>query len=278
MLLNSLEIASVDLSSLWKLWPALIVVAGLSILSLRGWLAWLVYGLAAIGIIALTWMVLTGMIGDNRTNTVSDSIGIERENDDIKKLDLSVDGGAGTFTFDSHGGSELVKSEVKGRSALLEHETKSDNDKQSVRISTRMENGFYIGNEPSDTMVWLNQKTPTRLSIDSGASSIRGDLSMVKLESLDIDTGASSVDLKVGSLTTETKINIDTGVSSVTLRVPENSGVKLLIDSGLSSKNIPDNYTKVDDKTYQSPDYDSKKHKIIIDLDMGVSKFNLEQY
>lgn len=280
LLLGNLGVAAVDLFDLWKLWPVLIVATGLSVLSLRGWIAWVVYGISALGIIALTLAVLAGVGGHGYSGDTpaTDKLNINRLSDKVKGLDLSIEGGLGSYSFASHGGSELVRGESRGQSSKFRYESKAKDDRQDVRVVVGGERrGLNFDLESRDVKFWINDKTPTSLSIDSGASDISADLSKVLLELLDIDTGASSINVKLGSLVPDTRVNIKAGASSVTILVPKDAGVEVIVDGGLSSEKIPEGYVRVNDSTYRSPNYAEAKSKITIDVDMGVSRFVLEE-
>ena len=90
-------------------------------------------------------------------------------------------------------------------------------------------------------------------------------------------TGASSMTLTLGDKEALQKVLLDSGASSMTVRVPRDSGVKLIYDGGLSSKNIAD-LDEVSEGVYQSPDYDDAKNAIEIKADVGLSSFTLERY
>jgi hypothetical protein len=100
------------------------------------------------------------------------------------------------------------------------------------------------------------------------------DLSDLQLTKLDIDTGASSLDLILGDKVDQANISIEAGASSLDITVPKTVGVRVNIDAGLSSKNLND-LEKVDDNTYQSEGYDEAEKKADINLDIGVSSLNV---
>lgn len=278
LLLSNLDIVSIEWSSLWKLWPVLVIVAGLSILSLRGWVGKVVYILTALAIAVVAWLVLTGEIGQSTVNAESQDFNISRSDESVKKLDLTVDSGASSLVVGSHNGGELVKGVLESRTSELNQRSETDGDTHKVKLSFDRQWLDWRFDKPDKLNVDITKKVPTKLTINAGASSVDADLSAIMLESAVIDSGASSVKLKLGDKMKESNIDIDTGASSVDLEVPSNVGVKLVFDEGLSSKDLPNGFKEIDSKTYQSENFDKQEKKINIYVDMGVSSFKLNTY
>lgn len=277
LLLDNLGVVKIDILALWKLWPLLIVVTGLSILSLRGWLAGLIYGLTAVAIAVLTWVVLTGGVSVDETS-VTDNFSINQSNSAVEQLDLTINSGAGSLKLGSHSGSDIVKGELRDSNARLKQSSSVDGNRQIVDMSLERDWAFIGGSGRGRFDVNVGRRIPANIHIKSGASSIDADLSSVALKSLNIDSGASSIDVKLGDKLDESKVDIDTGVSSVDLLVPSSAGVRLDFDGGLSSRHLPSGFEDAGNSVYQSPDYDRAEKKIIINVDMGVSSFKLSTY
>jgi hypothetical protein len=97
------------------------------------------------------------------------------------------------------------------------------------------------------------------------------DFSQIDLTSLSVNTGASSLKLKLGDKVAAAKVKIKAGASSVDISLPSYIGARITINSGLSSKDFPD-FDQINDQTYQSKNYDLAGKKIDFTLDIGVSK------
>lgn len=277
-LLANLGVVDIEWREAWKLWPVVIIIVGLSIMSLRGWLSALVYGVSAILIASLVWITLTGGLKTAETELIQNDFSISRESDDVKRLDVNIETGASTLDISSHNGDEMVVGKIESRVSDLEASTELDGDVQEVTLSQKRNVRLFGPGPLNELSVRLNKQLPISLSIDSGASKIEADLSEVMLESLDVDSGASLLELRLGDKHDRTDVKIDTGVSSVTLYVPEDSGVRLTVDSGLSSRDLPDGFKETGKDTYESANYRDAKNKIVINLDMGVSSFKLINY
>lgn len=278
LLLSNLGVVSINLSSLWKLWPLIIIVIGLSVLSIKGWLGKVIYSLAALVIALVTWFVLTGTVAEDNSDNKSQDIAISSSVDAVKKLDLSIDSGASSLVLGSHNGSELVKGSLETKITKLNQQSQTDGDTQKIKLSFDRNWMDWRFDKPDKLSLELTKKLPTKLTINTGASSIDADLSEVNLESAKVDAGASSVKLKLGNKAKTSSVDIDTGASSIDIDVPSSVGVKVTLDEGLSSKDFPSNFKEIDKTTYQSENYDNAEKKINISVDMGVSSFKINTY
>lgn len=277
-LLSNLGVISIAWGEMWRLWPIVVIVAGLSILKLRGSWAVLVYGLAAVVIVGLVWLTMTGSLRTSQSDVVSAEFAIDRSGSKVERVTAHVKTGASDLNIGSHGGEQVARGTVESRLSDLKYDSKLDGNTQVVHISQQRNLELLSGGSFNRFDVDFGRQLPTRLFIDSGASSIDADLSAIQLESVAVDSGASSVNLRLGDKLAQTDVDIDTGVSSVTIYVPKDSGVELNIDDGLSSKDIPDDYQEVDEGVYRSANHSQAGKKIIIDVDIGVSSFELLTY
>jgi hypothetical protein len=89
--------------------------------------------------------------------------------------------------------------------------------------------------------------------------------------------GAASLDVKLGSLSEETRLNVEAGASNIDILVPEEVGCQVKTDDVLSSKNIY-GFTKIKSDLYRTEGFDDADKKIFIEIDCGVSSINIRRY
>jgi len=123
----------------------------------------------------------------------------------------------------------------------------------------------------------LNAEPIWNMNFDLGAAAIDFDLSPYKVSTLKLDMGAASLDLKIGDKYPETIIDIDAGASSVDIEVPESSGCEIKSDVSLSSKHF-NGFNKISKDLYKTDNFDSAKNKIYIRIDAGVSSIDVRRY
>ncbi len=95
---------------------------------------------------------------------------------------------------------------------------------------------------------------PWTVNIDAGTLALDMDFSDVQVKDLQINAGASTMNLMLCDVLAESTVSIDSGVSTVNLSLPKDLGVRMNIDAALTSKNLTD-FTQVGDHTYESANY-----------------------
>lgn len=286
-LLENLDIVQLHLENVWQLWPLLIVGVGVSLLNLKGALGVVVnvlliaaaLGLAIIGVTNESGLRLTAQEATVRGDGHSSAL-VEQEDDSVKRLAVDIKTGALELLLGSNPEADkLVEAELHGsKDFTLDTRTEVSGETQQTYLTTSGKSvNVATVNERNSLHVDVARNLPTSLKIDAGASSVKGDLSELRLNELTLDTGASSVDLKLGDKENELNVAIDTGVSSITLRIPKLTGVRVEYDGGLSSTNFA-GLDKKENGLYESTGYESAEKKITISSDIGVSSFKIVRY
>lgn len=117
----------------------------------------------------------------------------------------------------------------------------------------------------------LNTDIVYDIFLETGATSIEYDLSIFKIESLNIKSGASKIYLIIPQY--DGKIKIDSGVSKIDIAIPTNVGVTINLETGLSLKNLDEHFKKQDnDKVYITDNYWNAEYKVDIIVKTGISQ------
>lgn len=276
ILLDNLNIVEVHFDNLWAYWPLLIVGWGVSMLNIKGTWWSFVSAVLLIGSLGLLAWAAIGMVP---TRQVDD--GVQGRQVDIgnkvERLDVTVRAGAGNIRVDSRDSDVPVEAVLRSNFTTLKVDSRVDDGTQKVDVSAEGSRVWWNGGLRNDLDLHLTRQLPVSLSVDTGASDLDADLSDVMLERLDIDVGANSSMVKLGDLVDLVEVQISAGASSLTLRVPQESGVSVDLDKGLSSQNVAGLEDR-GDGLYETADYDSATKKIAIRGDIGVTSFTLERY
>ncbi len=129
-----------------------------------------------------------------------------------------------------------------------------------------------------EVVVKLNESPLWNMQMDFGAGAADFDLSRYAVKTLKIEAGAASVDLRLGDRAAQSDVNISSGMAAVKIRVPKSAGVKITTDGGLNSTEIDEDFDKVGNNTYLSPNYNASTKKITIRYDGGLSSLNVSRY
>jgi hypothetical protein len=293
-LLDNFNVIDFYWVSVWRFWPVIFILIGINMLLSRFGNQKAVPALVAA--ITLLTLVLIGYQGSRRNND-STWISFQFDNDDsendstqnvpsyfiepyggAKRAELRIQGGATSFKLQDTT-SSLFEADVKRPFAKYTL-TKSISDSVEV-LNFRMRSGEQRWNldemENNETNIRLNLTPVWDIHIGMGAGEAIFDLTPYKVSSLKFEGGAASFEAKIGSLQPLTNVTIETGVSNVEIDVPSESGCRIVVDSGLSSKDFI-GFIKQTDGTYQTSNYSTAAKKINISLKGGLSSFEVRKY
>lgn len=143
------------------------------------------------------------------------------------------------------------------------------------RVNIERVGGAAFGRVPKDTWdVELSPETNFDMNLDYGAAEMNLDLENIKVNRLEIDSGAATTNLKFGSY--PTRATMKTGASTVNMKFPKDIGVMVEVEGGAVSSNFNDFIKK--DKTYYSENYDEREDNIEVSINAGASSIKGEFY
>ena len=123
----------------------------------------------------------------------------------------------------------------------------------------------------------LNPEPVWDMQIDVGAANLDLDLSAFKISKLDINGGASSINVKLGNLQPQSTVNIDSGASSVKIEIPEAFACEVQTKTVLVSKDLQ-GFNKVSEGTYVTDNFSGSEKNIVIVIDAAVSSLEIDRY
>ncbi len=290
ILLNNLGSLYIDLQDVWKFWPLVLVILGLSFLVknniVKSFLAALAALVLAVAIFAFFNSAFYFV--DNRFTINDKGISVTIDGDvdtsnynvpynaDIKNAKFNLKAGAGSFVIDDTTGQLLsaVTTGIKNNYALSRH-----GNNNSVIELTMKNRKFAIndGNLKNKAFIKLNTNPVWDFNFDVGAASVDFDLSLFKTNKIKVRMGAASCKIKLGDKSDVTNLNLKSGISSIDILVPDSAGCQISTDLALSIKDFS-GFSKVSDGTYRTANFDTSKNKIYLNLHTGVSSIKVERY
>ena len=274
LLLQALGVLSWGLwVTLWRFWPVLLILLGLSIV-LRRAPAWI---MSAIVLLALAGMVGAAYAIHDSSDEGTYSGSFSQALEGADKARVEVDFGAGTLSLTelANSSENLVEGEFSGAAGEVKTSVRREGDEVTLKLS-RDGAGWSWGVSPKEVWdVGLSQRIPVDLDVDVGASDVDLDLSGLLVQKFSLETGAADVDVKFPQAAGETKASIRAGAASLDLVIPEGVAASITIDSGLSSIDVDEaRFPKAGDK-YESPDFDSAQNKLTLDIDVGAASLKV---
>jgi hypothetical protein len=287
-ILKNLDVIYFSWHSVWRLWPLILVLIGVTILPVKD--AVKVVLTVIVLIIGALFLVYYPKNDDrdghwffNHDRDLSESPKLmdidqrifESYDTTIHLASLDFDAAAGDFRIDQ-ASDELFEFEREGNLGRYTYSIKDLGEKREIRIE--LEEGHVIrGDFKNRVSVKLNPNPLWDLKVDVGAANIDMDLSAFRVSKIDIDGGASSMNFTMGKLHDDCEMKINSGASSIYIRIPEEFACEVNTSTVLSSKDLP-GFNKVSSGTYVTPDFTEKAKNFTINVEAAVSSLTIERY
>lgn len=292
ILLNNLGFLYIDLSNIWKFWPLVIILWGVSYFTRNIIVKGVIAGLSGI-ILAITLFAFF----NSSYNFISNACTVRDEDFDfsinegstdtsnyteaydsnIKYGELNLNAGAGTFILNDST-EDLMRAVTKGLRNNYDVSRNDSGDKTTITMDMKKRHfEFGDGHNKNKTLIKLNTSPAWDMNFQVGAAAIDFDFSAYKTENIEIHMGAASLKAKFGNRSDVTKFHLKAGVSSIEIFVPESSGCEIDCKTALSSKDF-DDFTKINSNLYRTKDFDSAKKKVYLEIETGISSIHVSRY
>ena len=251
--------------TLWRFWPVLIIIIGVSIL-LRHYNVWLVSLLilamlgACLGIAA--WQYESPPPIGVATQSYSEPLG------DIEYAQIEVDFSAGSISISSLPPSspDFVQATSEAR--------KGDG---SINVDFQRHDGegrLYLSKEQGGVRweVRLTTITPLAINIKSAASNMEFDLSQLKVTELQLDIDAGNCKLTLPSSTGTTRANIKADVSNLEVTIPDGVAGRVEADIDLSAFEVDQSRFPKQGDYYISGNFDTAQNRVYLEIDCDVGR------
>jgi energy-coupling factor transporter transmembrane protein EcfT len=276
--------------SLLRLWPLIFVFWGISILPVKDIIKFLLtLVFVIIGVIILVnnpgtsygWFNWWPNKYDHKIHSGNDDHPID---DQYLSEDFNPDTEFAVFNFDAAAGdfkirgvtSRLFEMESEGNTGPYSATTQNTSD-NTVTINFEHKNFRGRANIENMVHIHLNENPVWTMNLDVGAADLDIDVTPFNVEKIDIDGGASSINLKIGTRAKKTIVNIDAGISGITIKVPLESACEVKASTILSGRDI-DGFNKISGGLYQTPNFSDTANQVIIEVDAAISGVKIDRY
>ncbi|HEX7571916.1 MAG TPA: hypothetical protein VF514_02405 [Bacteroidota bacterium] len=276
ILLAKLDVMTLQVGSLWKFWPLVLVLWGIGLFTGARAIRSLIAVIGAILLVLIIYGVWEewGSGRDNREQTTQTFM--ETYDSTLHLASLRFVSGAGSFTlrdtcaalFRAETMTDFGKYEMDSR-------TGSEGKDLTLRLADHPR-GFRTGGTNSVTM-YLNAGPVWALRLELGAAKLSADLAPFTAENIEIKTGAADVRVRLGDRAERCRVNIQAGVSSISVQVPESAGCEISSESGLSLKTF-NGFVERGDGNYRTANFDTASRKIFLYFKAGVSSLKVVRY
>lgn len=268
-------------SMIINFWPLVLIIVGLTLLA-QVWRSVIFKIFVVVMIVAL--FALPFIFRSNverRWGFKFIKTTIQSEFGQAKNLYLSLKTGAVELVIDDRvEGNQAFRADLHSQYLKLKRTESRRGDGLHVGLETESSRGWFLGDGRlrGKLGVGINKSLIIdQLRLDVGASAVEANLASFNLKELKIDSGASTIDLILGDLSSNQKVSINSGASTLNIRIPQSVGVQLTCDGVVSSKNFPSDFQNIARGLYQSTNYGSAEKKIVFDMDLGAATLNIDR-
>ncbi|MEN6409387.1 MAG: LiaF domain-containing protein [Anaerolineaceae bacterium] len=274
LLLNNLGMASISIwEVLLRLWPILLVGAGLDILIGRR---------SLIGSILVTLLVIGMFVGgiwwmNSSTGQIVPSQAFSEPLKNATSAEISVDFPVGELTIT--GGAQTAQL-LEANAAVPKNEnilksTTMDGSRAVTDISTRgdfqVSTSGSLRNRRLDLK--LNPTLPIALTADMGVGETVIDLTKIQATELNVNNGVGTITLTLpekGNM----EITMDNGVGEMIIYVPEGAAVQIVTEDRLGGTQVSADLTR-ENSTYTSSNYETSANRIRVITSGGIGSLRI---
>ena len=261
--------------TLWRFWPVLIIIAGLSIL-MRRYNLWLVSALILallLGCLGIAiWQYGSSLPAGETTKSYSESLG------NLSLAHIQIDFNAGSLIMGSlpAGSLNFIEADSKVKSGDMRVDFQRQDGGGTLNLSTERVNWQFGDEAEAKWEVRVNRTIPLTMEVKSAVGNLELDLNELDVNELQMDLDAGNCILKMPSSAGTTHAYIKADVANVEIVIPEGVAAKLKMDTDLSVFEMDESrFPRVGDY-YISSDFESAENRIELELDCDIGRVRVE--
>jgi hypothetical protein len=269
---------------LYRLWPLLLIALGVAIIFRRGLPGRLFTFVIAVLLVLLLVALGSGLaalpgalVGSSGPFVTTHSSGPTGEVS-APKLDLSAGAAKVTVRAGSIGGDlyrATFESPSDERPAV-----NLDSASGTLHVDLPGRSGFHWGtqNDHRSIDLTLNDQLPWVVGLSSGASQTSLDLSGLKVASVTVESGASSVDMTLPKPAGTVPVHVSGGAMHLTIQRPTGTPIRVSASGGATSLDVDGQHFGGlfgANQDFSSPDYSSATDRYDISIESGASSVGI---
>jgi hypothetical protein len=256
--------------TLWRFWPVLIIIIGLTIL-LRRWNPWLVSTLVLVLLCACLgiamWQYGQSSPAERAATSYSEPLG------SLESAEIELDFTAGSLTVTSLPSTSSDFVAVKSGATYRNGDVRADFHRTGNRGRLRLS---AEGKADTRWKVSSTKNIPLTVDVESAVSNTQLDLSELEVTELrmDVDVGNYTVKLPSSAGTTYAYIKAD--VANLQVTIPDGVAAKLKTDVDLGFLEVDQSRFPRKGDYYMSRDFESAKNRVELELDCDIGRVEVK--
>jgi LiaI-LiaF-like transmembrane region len=191
----------------------------------------------------------------------------------VQSVEYHFSHGAGQLEIS--GGAPTGRALVGTSAAGMNRNSQVNGDKLDVRVEAGPSFVPFIGPSQGVWRFQLTREIPSRLVVETGASSLNLDLRDVPAREIALKTGASSSNIILPEQGASL-LDIEAGAASVRVVVPPATAARIRVEEGVTSINVDTNrFPRLGSGFYQSSGYDTAVDRAEINIASGLGSITV---
>jgi len=260
-----------------RLWPLLLIALGIRLMFRDSVLAAVLAAALVLGTFGYAAWQTQGMDGGERSDR--QTARFEQAADAaLESCRLDVDFGAGEL-YVGAGTAALAEGELDYYGIPPEWRYSSEGAQGRLQASQAQNavEGFF--RQPNHSGyhwdIKLSEQPLWDIDADTGACEADFDLTGLPVSRFDLDTGASSVEIRLGDRQPACQVRINAGASNISLAFPAGAGVRVGLDGALNGNNLAAAGLVRQGDYYVTAGYADAAVRFDVDIDMGVGNLDV---
>jgi DUF4097 and DUF4098 domain-containing protein YvlB len=124
-------------------------------------------------------------------------------------------------------------------------------------------------NGATEWFIQLNPAVSLDINAQSGGGNVRLDLTGMTVTNLSAGTGGGNIDVVLSEKKGNASVTVNSGAGNVTIKIPQHLAARIHATSGLGKLIIDPRFAMVDEKTFQSPHFETAANQVEIKATTG---------
>ncbi len=186
--------------------------------------------------------------------------------------------GSGNLAIDQLSGSEqlLASGTLQYQESLGQPARTLDSSNGQANLTLKWGENSAPCTAAIEWLLHLNPTVSSEIVARSGGGNVSLNLAGMAVTRVSAETGGGNMDLVLPENTVNLSVTAKTGAGNVVVSVPSGTAAKIHASTGLGKTIIDSRFTKIDENTYQSPDYESAANKVEITAGSGAGNVEIK--
>ena len=226
-----------------------------------------------VALLILLVLILGGMTGSSLMNNAGDVLthDLAEPLGGVTAAKFDFNTGSGNLTIDRlTGGEPLLAGGTLQYLENLGEPTRtlvSFNNQATLTLKWGDSGAPCLG--AIEWQIHLNPKVQSDITAHSGGGDVKLNLADMAVTSVSADTGGGNMNVVLPEDAANLSVSAKSGAGNVVVSVPSDIAARIHATTGLGKVIVDARFNKIDEKTYQSPDYDAAASKAEITVHSG---------